>query len=100
MIGLTIASLILYFAFMDRTEETRTRMKIEWKSGMWVIIYYLFTCVMSRNELGWSPKYTFEQGIRQTIQWYLDNQDWNRVISGEYMSYYQRQYGPRLGAYV
>jgi len=34
-----------------------------------------------RNELGWTPAYTFERGIRETIQWYLKNQDWmNRVV--------------------
>ena len=32
------------------------------------------------NELGWKPKYNFDTGIKQTIQWYLDNQDWVNVI--------------------
>ncbi len=37
------------------------------------------------NELGWSPKETFESGIRKTIKWYLDNQDWcQRVQNGSY----------------
>ncbi len=45
------------------------------------------------NELGWEPKYTFETGIKETIQWYLDNQDWmNHVKSGEYQQYYEKMY--------
>ncbi len=38
-----------------------------------------------RDELGWEPRYTFEQGIAETVDWYLDNQDWvNRVLDGSY----------------
>jgi dTDP-glucose 4,6-dehydratase len=48
------------------------------------------------TELGWKPQYTFETGIVETIQWYIDNQEWWRNIkSGEYMKYYQKQYGDR-----
>ncbi|MBR0058742.1 MAG: dTDP-glucose 4,6-dehydratase [Methanobrevibacter sp.] len=44
-----------------------------------------------RNELGWEPKYTFETGIKETIRWYLDNQDWmNHVKTGEYQQYYEK----------
>ncbi|WDF51540.1 dTDP-glucose 4,6-dehydratase [Paenibacillus sp. KACC 21273] len=51
------------------------------------------------NELGWKPKYNFETGIKETIQWYLDNKDWwTRIASGAYQEYYQQQYGDRLGA--
>ena len=40
------------------------------------------------TELGWKPKYNFDTGIEQTIQWYLDNQDWwKNILSGEYSSY-------------
>ncbi len=46
------------------------------------------------NEFGWKPKYTFETGILQTIEWYLDNEEWwSRVRDGSYQEYYQRQYG-------
>ena len=46
------------------------------------------------QELGWKPSYTFEQGIRETINWYLQNQSWtNSVISGEYSKYYKQMYG-------
>jgi dTDP-glucose 4,6-dehydratase len=49
-----------------------------------------------QNELGWTPKYTFETGIVETIQWYLDNKEWwERIKSGEYMDYYERMYSNR-----
>ncbi|OAO76714.1 dTDP-glucose 4,6-dehydratase [Anoxybacillus flavithermus] len=49
------------------------------------------------TELGWKPQYTFEKGIAETIQWYIDNQEWwKNIKSGEYMNYYQKQYGDRL----
>ena len=44
-------------------------------------------------ELGWKPAYTFEQGMAETIQWYLDNRDWTeRVRSGAYREYYANMY--------
>lgn len=44
-------------------------------------------------ELGWSPAYTFETGIKKTIQWYLQNTDWmERVTSDSYRSYYDKMY--------
>lgn len=50
------------------------------------------------NELGWKPKHNFETGIKETIQWYLDNKDWwTRIQSGAYQEYYEKQYGARLG---
>ncbi|MEN6292506.1 MAG: dTDP-glucose 4,6-dehydratase [Methanobacterium sp.] len=49
-----------------------------------------------QNELGWTPKYTFETGIAETIQWYLDNKEWwERIKSGEYLAYYERMYSNR-----
>jgi len=45
------------------------------------------------HELGWQPKHNFEQALRETIDWYTKNQDWwKRVKSGEYQSYYKKQY--------
>jgi len=44
-------------------------------------------------ELGWKPKETFETGIRKTVEWYLNNQDWvNHVVNGEYKNWVQKQY--------
>lgn len=45
------------------------------------------------EQLGWQPTYTFETGIEQTIQWYLDNKEWwENILSGEYRSYFENQY--------
>lgn len=46
------------------------------------------------TKLGWNPKYTFETGISQTVEWYLNNKSWwERIISGEYQHYFDKQYG-------
>ena len=46
------------------------------------------------RDLGWKPSVTFEEGLSQTIDWYLQNQDWlEHVTSGEYQFYYEHQYG-------
>ena len=46
-----------------------------------------------QSDLGWKPKYTFEVGIKETIQWYLDNTDWiSQVKSGQYQEYYEKMY--------
>ncbi|MDF0727070.1 dTDP-glucose 4,6-dehydratase [Cytobacillus sp. S13-E01] len=45
------------------------------------------------EKLGWKPTFTFETGIAQTIQWYLDNKDWwEQIISGDYQNYFEKQY--------
>lgn len=47
-----------------------------------------------KNELGWSPSYTFETGIAETVDWYLANQQWvQEVTSGSYRDYCRQQYG-------
>ncbi len=46
------------------------------------------------KELGWKPSVTFEEGLSETIDWYLDNKEWlNNVTSGTYQHYYEEQYG-------
>lgn len=48
------------------------------------------------SELGWLPITSFNDGIKQTIQWYLDNRTWwENIIDGEYQGYYERMYGNR-----
>ncbi|AET70517.1 dTDP-glucose 4,6-dehydratase [Desulfosporosinus orientis DSM 765] len=45
------------------------------------------------TELGWEPAYTFEQGIKETIDWYLENREWmENINSGDYANYYKRMY--------
>ncbi len=46
--------------------------------------------------LGWAPTHSFEEGLRDTVQWYRDNRWWwEKIKSGEYAAYYQRMYGQR-----
>jgi len=48
------------------------------------------------KELGWKPSVTFEEGLKLTIDWYFENQEWlNNVTSGNYQSYYETQYNKR-----
>lgn len=48
------------------------------------------------NELGWLPATKFEDGLKKTIEWYLENTEWwGDILSGEYANYYDRMYGDR-----
>ena len=50
-----------------------------------------------QQELGWEPQYIFETGLKETVQWYLNNKEWwANIISGDYQSYYAEQYGGKL----
>jgi dTDP-glucose 4,6-dehydratase len=54
---------------------------------------YAIDATKIKDELGWVPSVTFEQGLSQTIDWYLQNQVWmDKITSGEYESYYAQQY--------
>ena len=54
---------------------------------------YAIDATKIKNELGWSPSLTFEEGLKKTIRWYLDNEEWlKNVTSGDYQNYYQKQY--------
>lgn len=49
-----------------------------------------------KSELGWEPKFTFEEAMSNTIDWYLQNKEWwERIISGKYLEYYKTQYGSK-----
>ncbi len=49
-----------------------------------------------QHELGWTPSLQFQEGLEKTVDWYLENQEWmDNVTSGEYQSYYQKQYEER-----
>jgi dTDP-glucose 4,6-dehydratase len=49
-----------------------------------------------KNELGWEPSITFEEGLEKTVDWYLNNDQWlNDVTSGHYQDYYKEQYNNR-----
>ncbi len=48
------------------------------------------------NELGWLPTTTFDEGIKRTIRWYLDNEKWWKdILAGDYQNYYEKMYGTR-----
>lgn len=57
---------------------------------------YAIDATKIKNELGWEPSITFEQGLEKTVDWYLNNQDWlDHVTSGAYRKYYEVQYANR-----
>jgi dTDP-glucose 4,6-dehydratase len=54
---------------------------------------YAIDATKLEKELGWKPNETFETGIRKTVEWYLNNQDWvSHVVSGEYKNWVEKQY--------
>ena len=57
---------------------------------------YAIDAARIREELGWQPKVSFEDGIEMTVDWYLANQDWvEAVVDGSYQEYYTKMYGDR-----
>ncbi len=57
---------------------------------------YAIDATKIKNELGWVPSITFEEGLEKTVDWYLENEDWlNNITSGSYQNYYQKQYEER-----
>lgn len=57
---------------------------------------YAIDATKLKNELGWTPSVTFEEGLEKTVDWFLANEEWlNDVTSGHYQQYYQEQYANR-----
>jgi len=57
---------------------------------------YAINCAKLQNELGWTPKESFETGIRKTVEWYLDHPDWvTKIVSGEYREWIAGNYSSR-----
>ncbi len=57
---------------------------------------YAMDARKAKAKLGWAPRRTFEQGLEETVRWYVDHRGWwERILSGEYRAYYARQYGAR-----
>ena len=58
---------------------------------------YAIDATKITSQLGWQPKMPFEEGLKQTIKWYLTNKNWlNAITSGKYRHYYETQYGKQL----
>jgi dTDP-glucose 4,6-dehydratase len=57
---------------------------------------YAIDATKINKELGWKPSVTFEQGLSETIDWFLENSSWlENVTSGNYQNYYQSMYNNR-----
>jgi dTDP-glucose 4,6-dehydratase len=57
---------------------------------------YAIDATKINQELGWAPSVTFEQGLAETIDWFLSNQEWlNNITSGAYANYYESMYAER-----
>lgn len=57
---------------------------------------YAIDATKLKDELGWVPSVTFEQGLDYTVEWYLNNWDWiEQITSGSYQSYYEQMYQER-----
>jgi dTDP-glucose 4,6-dehydratase len=57
---------------------------------------YAIDAGKARSELGWAPRVAFADGLARTVAWYLDNRSWwERVRTGEYRAYYEKNYGER-----
>ena len=55
---------------------------------------YAIDATKIEQELGWKPSITFTEGLKKTVEWYLNNKAWSEnVLSGEYKAYYEKQYG-------
>jgi dTDP-glucose 4,6-dehydratase len=60
---------------------------------------YAIDCSKLERELGWRPRVCFEDGLRETVVWYSAHADWvARIRTGEYLKYYERQYGAAAAA--
>ncbi len=57
-------------------------------------LHYAIDATKLKKELGWQPSLQFKEGLSKTIDWYLNNEEWlQHVTSGDYLNYYEKQYG-------
>ena len=68
-------------------------LNVIWISGYRFMYQYAFDSRKLQMELGWEPSLQFEEGIEETVKWYLETQEWmDHVTSGEYQMYYEEMY--------
>ncbi|TDD75947.1 dTDP-glucose 4,6-dehydratase [Flavobacterium caseinilyticum] len=80
-------------AKLGRTEGTSEQLIAYVKDRPGHDLRYAIDASKINKELGWKPSVTFEQGLEKTVNWYLENQTWlNNITSGEYATYYEKQY--------
>ena len=90
MKNIDIVKLIL--AYLDKPESLITYVTDRKGHDM----RYAIDPTKITNDLGWAPETKFSDGIKLTIDWYLNNRDWwERIISGEYQDYYKKMYEGR-----
>jgi dTDP-glucose 4,6-dehydratase len=78
---------------LDRKEGTSEKLITYVKDRPGHDLRYAIDASKINRELGWRPTVTFEEGLSETIDWYLNNEDWlNNVTSGNYQNYYKSQY--------
>ncbi|WP_147676996.1 dTDP-glucose 4,6-dehydratase [Algibacter pacificus] len=78
---------------LNREEGTSEKLITYVKDRPGHDLRYAIDASKIKNELGWEPSVTFEQGLEKTIKWFLNNENWlNNVTSGQYKSYYEKQY--------
>jgi dTDP-glucose 4,6-dehydratase len=54
---------------------------------------YALDTTKIHQELGWEPRHSFEEGLKRTVEWYIENESWwRRIKSGEYLEYYRKVY--------
>ncbi len=88
-------NLDLTHTLLDVMEKPRTLIKFV-KDRPGHDLRYAIDSSKVKNELEWEPKIPFEQGLRETVEWYQTHNDWvHNIRSGEYLKYYEKQYGNR-----
>ncbi|WP_306012692.1 MULTISPECIES: dTDP-glucose 4,6-dehydratase [unclassified Allomuricauda] len=92
-IDLTKLLCILMDKKLDRKEGTSVKLITFVKDRPGHDVRYAIDASKINRNLGWEPSVTFEEGLKETIDWYFDNQQWlDHVTSGDYREYYQKQY--------
>lgn len=81
---------------LNQEEGTASRLITFVKDRAGHDLRYAIDATKLTEELGWTPSLQFEEGIENTIDWYLDNQEWiANILSGSYMEYYKSMYADK-----